>query len=137
MRTVVTVMTVRILTPMVVLVAAYVLLRGHASPGGGFAAGLLVGVWLTLCDFVLGREVTDRLVSVGTPRLVGAGLLLALGTAVLPLLLGDPVLAIQHWTLEMPWGPLELTTALVFETGIALIVVGLVVAVVEDMELSA
>ncbi|NJN81066.1 MAG: hypothetical protein HC802_01445 [Caldilineaceae bacterium] len=38
----------RVLTPVLMLVAVYLLLRGHNLPGGGFIAGLVATVALEL-----------------------------------------------------------------------------------------
>lgn len=47
--------TTRILTPFVLLFAAYVAIHGHTSPGGGFQAGAILGAGLILIRLVRGH----------------------------------------------------------------------------------
>ena len=41
-------LSVRAITPIALLIAAFVLFAGHNQPGGGFAAGLLLGAVIVL-----------------------------------------------------------------------------------------
>ena len=41
-------LAVRAVTPIALVVAAYVLFAGHNQPGGGFAAGLMLGAIIVL-----------------------------------------------------------------------------------------
>ena len=41
-------LAVRAVTPIALVVAAYVLFAGHNQPGGGFAAGLMLGAIVVL-----------------------------------------------------------------------------------------
>jgi multicomponent Na+:H+ antiporter subunit A len=64
--------------------------------------------------------------------LLGTGLVLAAGTALVPILLGHPPL--DHAKVELPLGPLgesKVTSALIFDTGVFLVVVGMVLMVFE------
>jgi len=46
---------IRLLTPFLMLFAAYVAIHGHTSPGGGFQAGALLGAALILIRLVHGH----------------------------------------------------------------------------------
>ena len=64
--------------------------------------------------------------------ILGGGLLLAATTATVPLLFGEPVLLNEHWELTLPLlGDISFTSALIFDTGVYLVVVGLVFMVFE------
>ena len=63
---------------------------------------------------------------------LGAGLLLAATTASLPLLAGGSVLEIGYATLDVPLiGEVSLSSALAFDTGVYLAVVGMVLMAFE------
>lgn len=59
----------RILVPVVLLFAVYVLVHGHVSPGGGFQGGVLFGSGLIMMRLVWGPEDEDRRVPAFGPSL--------------------------------------------------------------------
>jgi multicomponent Na+:H+ antiporter subunit A len=64
--------------------------------------------------------------------ILGGGLVLAAGVAVVPVLLGDPVM--YKWKLEpsLPLlGDFKISSALVFDVGVSMVVIGLVFMVFE------
>jgi multicomponent K+:H+ antiporter subunit A len=113
--------------PAALLLAAHLLLRGHAAPGGGFVAGLVIATALVLDQLAWGLSERPR------PRalsLIGAGLVLAWLAALGPLLLGEDVLASLHWAGRLPLlGEASLSSTLVFDTGVLLVVTGSLLAV--------
>jgi multisubunit Na+/H+ antiporter MnhB subunit len=54
-------LAVRAITPIALVVAAYALFAGHNQPGGGFAAGLMLGAIVVLRTSLVSR-------SLATPR---------------------------------------------------------------------
>ncbi len=115
-------------SPLAVLVAAYLFFAGHNQPGGGFAAGLVLGAVVSL------RTVSGLQRPANGIRLLAAGGVVAGLVAVAPLLWGDVVLdqVVLEATLPV-LGKVKAGTALVFDAGVALIVVGLVVAVLDGL----
>lgn len=106
--------------------AVYLLLRGHNLPGGGFIGGLGSALSLIMLSLAYGVREAQKVLRVDPVRLAAFGLLLAIGTAMLPLLIGEPFLRHFHWKFtNLPLlGTLELGTPLVFDIGIFLVVVG-------------
>lgn len=134
MRTVVAQATLKAVTPLVVLLFLYLLVRGHQSPGGGFPAALVAGLLIVVHDYVYGHGTVRRLVRAGAGHLIGWGLLLALGTGMAPLLAGGAFLQVAHWEPRLPVvGTIPLSTALAFEVGVFLTVLGVVVAMVQEL----
>ena len=82
----------RVLMPLLLLYGLFLLLRGHNAPGGGFAGGLVVAAAYALHSFAFGVTAARRALLVDPSRLIGAGLLFALGSGLLPLLLGKSFL---------------------------------------------
>ena len=121
-------LAVRAASPLALLVAAYLFFAGHNQPGGGFAAGLMVGA-------VMGLRMMAGLTYPTQPgRYLAAGALVAGLTALLPLVWGDVLLDQIVVERSVPLlGKVKSGTALVFDVGVVLIVVGLVVAVLDGL----
>ncbi|MEX1116000.1 MAG: MnhB domain-containing protein [Akkermansiaceae bacterium] len=113
---------VRLVVPVQYAFAVYLLLRGHNLPGGGFIGGLVLASALVL------RAMVDpkRVPKFDLIALSGIGLLLALGSAMMPLLVGRPFFT-GLWGGEI-WlptiGKLKLGTPLLFDIGVFLVVTG-------------
>ena len=131
-RSVIVDVTARLILPSAFVFAVHLLLVGHDRPGGGFVGGLVAGAAIAAVFVAGGVDDVRQLVPVAPWTVLGAGLVLSAGTAVGPLLLGDPVL--YKWKLEpsLPvLGDFKVSSALVFDVGVALVVVGLVFMVFE------
>lgn len=106
--------------------AVYLLLRGHNLPGGGFIGGLGCALSIILLMLAYGIEETERIVRIDPVRIAAAGLAVALGSALLPVFLGDAFL--KHYNLkykDLPLvGDLSVGTPLLFDVGVYLVVVG-------------
>ncbi len=115
----------RLVLPIALLVSAYIFLRGHNLPGGGFIAGLITAVALTL-QYMAGGLVwaQERMLSPFRP-LIGAGLLIAVLTGLGSWLFGYPFLTSAHGHAHLPLiGEFELATAMLFDLGVYATVVG-------------
>ncbi|HET7655192.1 MAG TPA: hydrogen gas-evolving membrane-bound hydrogenase subunit E [Acidimicrobiales bacterium] len=116
----------------VLMGSLWLLFAGHNQPGGGFVGGLLAGAAIAL-RYIAGGMREVRTMSRFRPwTVLGAGLLVAAATATLPLLSGDPVLSVASttWTLPLA-GAVKVSSALVFDIGVYLTVVGMVLMVFE------
>ena len=63
----------RVLMPLLLLYGLFLFLRGHNSPGGGFAGGLVVAAAYALHSFAFGVTAARRALLVDPSRLIGAG----------------------------------------------------------------
>ncbi len=108
----------RIVIPLLVIAAVVLFWRGHDEPGGGFIAGLVAGSALAVAG-VSGIHVPLPRVT----ALLAAGLLIALLGSVIGLLAGGAVL--QPIKVDVPVIG-SLTSSLIFDLGVFLVVVGLV-----------
>ena len=118
--------TVRAVFHATLVFSLYLHFRGHNAPGGGFLGGLVAGAALVL-RLITGREpLRSRLPA--TPNvLLGSGLVLVTGTALSSLVLGGSLLEHGVWEHDLPiLGHVAVTSALPFDTGIYLVVVGAV-----------
>jgi len=124
--------SVRIVFPVVMLMSLWLLFAGHNQPGGGFVGGLLAGAAITL-RYVAGGidEVRDH-ARFRPWTILGAGLLVAVLTAAIPLVFGGHVLEIGFTSLRLPaLGTIAFSSALAFDAGVYLAVIGMVLMVFE------
>ena len=120
---------IRAASPLALLVATFLFFAGHNQPGGGFAAGLVIGAVIAL------RTVAG----IGRPqdatRWFAVGIALVSLVALAPLLGGEPLLDQVIITETVPLlGKVKSGSALVFDAGVTAIVVGLFVAVFDGLD---
>ncbi len=123
----------RILLLPTVVAAIAILVKGYAEPGDGFAAGVVASLGILLQHIAHGRGEAERLAVVkNAPLVAGAGLLLSLLVAIVPLFFGEAVLT--HYPkagAEVIYlGTLELITPVLFDVGIFMLVFGFVVGTI-------
>lgn len=109
------------LLPVIMVFAIYLLLRGHDAPGGGFVAGLVTTAAMVL--HVLAQDERDEQRGpVRIWRSAWIGLLVAVGSGLVAVSTGAPFLTHDHF--DVGNGALRLSTTLVFDIGVYLVVVG-------------
>ncbi|BAM02833.1 MnhB domain-containing protein [Phycisphaera mikurensis] len=116
----------RLILPLSLVFAAYMMLKGHNAPGGGFIGGLTAAVALIVYAMACGREALLRLIPVHPRTLIAAGLLLAAVTGALPLLWGNPMLTSTVIdAFPIVWGQsIHFVSVFFFDTGVVLVVIG-------------
>ena len=118
----------------IVVFSVYVLFVGHDAPGGGFAAGLIVGLALALRYIAGGAYELGEAAPVEPGTLMGLGLLVASGTAIYGLFAGGDALESTILTATVPvLGDLKFVTSSIFDIGVYLIVIGLVLDVLRSL----
>ncbi len=119
---------IRIASPFAIVLAAYLFFAGHNNPGGGFAAGLVLGSTVILRTVAgLPRRVKPR-------KAVTIGTLTVAFVALVPILFGDPFLDMWIGSIDVPMlGTIKSGSALVFDLGVTAIVVGLITASIEGL----
>lgn len=118
---------VRVLVYVAFVVSIYLLVAGHNDPGGGFVGGLVAGAAVALRYVAGGIRDVRSLVRPQPWTILGSGLLVAGTTAFVPLLSGRALLDNGYWNQELPvLGSVAFSSALAFDLGVYLVVVGLV-----------
>ena len=124
----------RMIFPLIMVLSAYFFFAGHNTPGGGFAGGLTAGLALVLRYLAGGRYELGETLPLDAGKVLGVGLALSACTAVASLFLGAPVLSSAVLQFDIPvLGHVKLVTALFFDLGVYLIVVGLVLDVLRSL----
>ena len=126
--------TVRLVFDGALVLSIYLLFAGHNQPGGGFVGGLVAAAAIALRYIAGGPDDVLSMLRVRPRGFLSAGLALAAGTALVPHAFGDTPLDHQaiEWHLAL-LGKVKFTTATVFDTGVYLIVVGLVLMILEAL----
>ena len=125
---------VRLIFHSVIIVSIYLLLVGHNAPGGGFAGGLVAGMALVARYLAGGRHELGAAAPFDAGKLLGTGLVLAVGTALVPLFFGADALTSTWWELDLGiFGQLEFVTSTIFDIGVYLVVIGLVLDVLRSL----
>lgn len=125
---------VRLLFHALIVVSVYLVFAGHNAPGGGFAGGLVAGLALVGRYLAGGRHELGAAAPVAAGKLLGAGLVIAVGAALVPLFFGvDPLTS--TWVEGEVWlfGHLEFVSSTFFDIGVYLIVIGLVLDVLRSL----
>lgn len=115
----------RLILPLAVLLALWLLWRGHNHPGGGFIAGLCVAAGLVLVAAARGGAAARRSLRAAPLAVAGGGLGIAWLAGAVGLAAGGGFL-FPHWM-----GPLG--TPLLFDLGVLVLVVGAIVVAVERL----
>lgn len=126
--------TVRLVFDGALVVSLYLLFSGHNQPGGGFVGGLVAGAAIALRYLAGGLDEVDAVVRVPPWAFLSAGLATAATAGLVPLLAGDGPL--HQATVEADvalLGHVKLATATVFDAGVYLVVVGLVLMILEGL----
>jgi multicomponent K+:H+ antiporter subunit A len=120
----------RLLLPLALMVAVFILLRGHNLPGGGFIAGLIIAVALVMQYLSNGIAWTRTRLSGELHPLIGLGLLTATATGLGSWYFGYPFLTSTHGHLHLPvLGDLELASAMLFDLGVMMVVIGITLVI--------
>jgi len=127
----------RLLLPLALLVSAFIFLRGHNLPGGGFIAGLVTAVALIMQYLANGVAWTHARLPARTHPLIAAGLVVAFLTGAASWLFGRPFLTSAFVHVELPLlGGFELASAMVFDLGVYLVVVGATLLILINLGLA-
>ena len=121
------VVATRVMLPIALMVGVYIFLRGHNQPGGGFVAGLIFSIALLMQYMASGFAWTTRRQKFEYHALIGFGVVIAGLTGVGSWLAGRPFLTSNFGYFEIP--PIEefeLATAMLFDLGVFLCVLGAV-----------
>jgi multicomponent Na+:H+ antiporter subunit A len=118
----------RLLMPLLLLFAVFLLWRGHNEPGGGFVGGLVAAAAVSLFSIAFGIERARRALLVKPLTLLGTGLLIAVGSGLPAVVRGQPFMTAQ-WMLE----PFALGTPALFDVGVFLVVTGVVLMMVFNL----
>jgi multicomponent K+:H+ antiporter subunit A len=129
-------MLMRPLLPLAIAVSVYIFMRGHNLPGGGFIAGLVTAIALMLQYLAGGVAFAQARLRLDYVRVIGFGLAAAVATGLGSWLFGRPFLTSWHGYIHPPLlEKFELASAMAFDLGVYLVVVGAVMLALTELGL--
>jgi len=128
------VVATRAMLPLALLVGIHIFLRGHNEPGGGFIAGLVVAIALIMQYMASGFSWAQQRMRYDYHAMIALGVLVAALTGIGAWFADRPLLtsAFDYVTLPLI-GKFELTTAMAFDAGVFLTVVGSVMLALANL----
>ena len=117
-----------VMLPAAITFSLFLLWRGHNEPGGGFVGGVIAAAGCAVYVLPRGREALAKLLRVSPRTIAGFGLLAAAASGVFGLAAGDPFLTHQWMFFD---SGLALGSALLFDIGVYLAVLGSVLTFLE------
>lgn len=109
----------------------YLFFSGHHTPGGGFIGGLVLASGFVLLFLSYDVETVSEGIPISFKKLSALGVLISMTSALVPVFFGQPFLSQSFGYFDLPlFGKTELATVTIFEAGIALTVVGVVVNII-------
>ncbi len=124
----------RVMAPVLVMFSIFLLLRGHNAPGGGFVGGLVAAGSIVLMTLAYGADELRSRLRIDFLRLMFYGLLLAAAAGLFGLVFGDSFQQVFYWSEFIRGvGRLDISTPLLFDIGVYLVVVSVTSAIVMAM----
>ncbi|RVU34176.1 monovalent cation/H+ antiporter subunit A [Hwanghaeella grinnelliae] len=124
----------RVMMPIALMAGVYIFLRGHNEPGGGFIAGLVVAIALVMQYMASGFAWAVARQRVPYHTTIALGVMAACFTGVGAWFAGRPFLTSDFGYVTIP--PLEkfeLATAMAFDIGVFLCVIGAVMLALDSL----
>jgi multicomponent Na+:H+ antiporter subunit B len=129
----------RLVVALLLLFSIFMLLRGHNLPGGGFIGGLIGATGFVLHAIAMGAQATRDTLRYEPQNIAMIGLGIALAAGVFAVFFGDAFFTGQWWFAGAdPNDPddkgLPISTVLVFDIGVYLVVFGSILTLVLALE---
>jgi len=122
------------LTALMLLFSVFVLLRGHNEPGGGFIGGLIAASAFAIHGIAFGVPTVRRALHFHPIAISGFGLLLAALSGLVSLVFEVPFLTGLWVSPSLLGVTLDLSTVMVFDIGVYLVVVGSITSIALGLE---
>jgi multicomponent Na+:H+ antiporter subunit B len=119
----------RAIFPLMLLYSVFLLIRGHNEPGGGFVGGLVAATAFVLYSISYSVERARSALHVDPRTVMAAGLAVALLSGLPAWLAGQPFMTGQWLKTPLPVVG-KIGTPVVFDLGVYLVVLGVVLTMV-------
>ncbi|WP_214827759.1 Na(+)/H(+) antiporter subunit B [Exiguobacterium algae] len=107
---------------------------GHYSPGGGFIGGLMTSSALVLLLLAFDSQTLKTVLPIDYRLMTATGLLIALGTSLHSIFWGRPFLTHAYDKFHLPLlGEQTLHTAIAFDLGVYLVVIGVTMTIIQTI----
>ncbi|MCQ0989577.1 Na+/H+ antiporter subunit B [Jiella marina] len=134
MRTIIFRFTAPYLTSLMVLFSVFVLLRGHNEPGGGFIGGLIAASAFAIYGIACGVAPVRRALYFHPLAISACGLFFAVIAGLLSVFTGQGFMTGLWAFPAILGGDVGLSTPLLFDIGVYLVVVGSITSIALALE---
>ncbi|GEN54047.1 MULTISPECIES: Na(+)/H(+) antiporter subunit B [Halobacillus] len=111
--------------------SVYLFFAGHNAPGGGFIGGLMTAAAIILMYMAYGSKAMEKILPINFRFLIPVGLMVAAATGIGGMVFDAPFLTQTFAYFQLPiLGKTELATALLFDLGVYLAVVGVTMTII-------
>ena len=131
MNSVILIAGARLQAVLLLVFSAYMMLRGHYAPGGGFIGGLIAATGFVIYAIACGTADARKALRFDPGSIAGAGLGIALLAGIMAVFWGDALFTGQWLFIgatEDSKG-IPLSTVLVFDIGVYLVVLGALLSI--------
>ncbi|MET3699452.1 multisubunit sodium/proton antiporter MrpB subunit [Bacillus oleivorans] len=129
--------TTKVIVFIIVLFSIYIFFAGHYTPGGGFIGGLMTSGAIVLLLLTYDIKTVAEMLPLDYKLVAAAGLFIAAATSTGALLFDLPFLTHGYWEIWLPiLGETGLHTAVFFDTGVYLVVVGVTLTIIQTIGVS-
>lgn len=119
----------RYMFPLLLIFSFFLLLRGHYEPGGGFVGGLVAASAYVFYFIAFGVQAARDFLKVSPVTLIGLGLTIALGSAIVPILWGKPFMTGVWSQFSTPILG-KIGTPFIFDVGVYFLVLGIALMII-------
>jgi len=124
----------KVVTFIIILFSIHLFFAGHYYPGGGFIGGLITSGAIVLLLLAYDIKTVASILPVNYRMIVAIGLLFAVGTSAGALLFDVPFLTHAYDYFKLPLlGKTSLHTAVLFDTGVYLVVIGVTMTIIQTI----
>ena len=124
----------KVATFIIILFSIHIFFAGHYTPGGGFIGGLMTSSAIILLLLAFDLKTVKNFLPINYLSLVAVGLLLSVGTGAGALFFDAPFLTHAFDYFDLPLlGKTSLHTAVIFDTGVFLVVIGVTMTIIQSI----
>ncbi len=124
----------KVVTFIILMFAVHIFFAGHYTPGGGFVGGLLTTSAIVLLMLAFDIETVKKILPINYVTMTAVGLLLALATAAGAIVFDVPFFTHAFGYFDLPlFGKTSLHSAMLFDAGVYLVVVGVTMTIIQTI----
>ncbi|MFP3323892.1 Na(+)/H(+) antiporter subunit B [Planococcus sp. SIMBA_160] len=124
----------KVVTFIILMFAVHIFFAGHYTPGGGFVGGLLTASAIVLLMLAFDLPTVKKIVPINYVVLTAVGLLIAIATASASILFDVPFFTHAYDYFDLPlFGKTSLHSAMLFDLGVYLVVVGVTMTIIQTI----
>ncbi|MBU9673976.1 Na(+)/H(+) antiporter subunit B [Planococcus sp. CP5-4] len=124
----------KVVTFIILMFAVHIFFAGHYTPGGGFVGGLLTASAIVLLMLAFDIPTVKKIIPINYVVLSAVGLLIAIATASASIVFDVPFFTHAYDYFDLPlFGETSLHSALLFDIGVYLVVVGVTMTIIQTI----